>query len=34
MLEAIIVILFVVISYYVIEKDNKDSDLYKLLHKK
>ena len=34
MLEALIVILFVGISYYIIEKDNEDSELYKLLHKK
>ena len=34
MLEFIIIMTFVVVSYYVVEKDNEDSELYKILHKK
>ena len=34
MLEVIIAIVFASLAYYVAEKDNKDSDLYKILHQK
>lgn len=34
MLEFIIIMTFVVVSFYVVEKDNEDSELYKILHKK
>jgi hypothetical protein len=34
MLEFIIIMTFVVVSFYVVEKDNEDGELYKILHKK
>jgi len=34
MLEFIIIMTFVVVSFFVVEKDNEDSELYKILHKK
>jgi len=34
MLEVIVAIAFAFTVFIVAEKDNKDSDLYKLLHKK
>ncbi len=34
MLEFIIIITFALVAYYVSEKDNKDGELYKILHDK
>lgn len=34
MFEFIIIMTFVVVAYYVTEKDNKESELYKILYKK
>ncbi|ADN08229.1 hypothetical protein Saut_0180 [Sulfurimonas autotrophica DSM 16294] len=32
MLEMIVAVIFAVVAYYVAEKDNKESDLYQILH--
>jgi hypothetical protein len=34
MLEIVTGIIFAMVSYYVTEHDNKDSELYKYLHKR
>ena len=34
MLELTISIIFAILVYYVAEKDNKDGELYKILHQK
>ena len=34
MLEVTIAVVFAMAVYYVAEKDNKDSNLYKMLHQK
>ena len=32
MLEMTVAVIFAVVTYYVAEKDNTESDLYKILH--